>query len=91
MTALAALLVTGTAMAPLAHADATQASAEQAVQQVYNQVQARCTPSMPPHFQRIVWNNFNGNIGSGRIIDATPGLGGPFQIFWDTTQAQMEQ
>jgi hypothetical protein len=37
---------------------------------------------MPPSFQRIVWDNFTGGVGQGRIIDADPHLGGPFQVLW---------
>ncbi len=83
----AVLLAAGLGCAPLAQADGTQASAEQAVRSVYNQVQARCTPRMPPSFQSISWDSFNGNVGTGRINDATPGLGGPFWIGWDNTNA----
>jgi hypothetical protein len=64
--------------APLAHADGTQASLTDAVRQVYTQVQAKCTPNMPPNFQGI---QLTGN-GSGRIIDANPRLGGEFDYLW---------
>jgi hypothetical protein len=66
-------------IAPLAYADGpNQADLPRAVEQVYNQVQARCTPQTPPHFQRI---ELTGN-GEGRIIDSNPSLGGPFQYMW---------
>jgi hypothetical protein len=80
-----AVLAAGIVSAPLAHADGTQASAEQAVRNVYNKVQARCTPSMAPSFQRIAWNSVTGQGGTGRIIDANPRLGGPFHVWWDNT------
>jgi hypothetical protein len=84
------LIAAGIVIAPLANADGTQASAEQAVRSVYEQVQRGCTPQTPPQFQRIVWNSVTGQGGTGRIIDATPGLGGPFQVWWDNTnQAPM--
>jgi hypothetical protein len=73
-----AVLVAALAFAPLAHADGTQASLNDAVRQVYTQVQTRCTPNMPPNFQGI---QLTGN-GEGRIIDANPRLGGPFQYMW---------
>src|SRR6201987_1514168 len=70
-----AVLAAGIAIAPIAHADGTQASLNDAVRQVYTQVQTRCTPTMPPNFQGI---QLTGD-GEGRIIDANPSLGGPFQ------------
>lgn len=66
-----------TAAAP-ARADGSTASLTDAVRQVYTQVQTRCTPSMPPHFQRITTD---GN-GHGRIVDSNPSLGGPFDYLW---------
>jgi len=61
--------------APAAHADGTQASAEQAVQQLYTQVQQGCTPSMAPSFQRIVWDvPFDGEAGSGGSSTPTRAL-----------------
>jgi hypothetical protein len=83
--AMSVVLAAAIACAPLARADGTQASAEQAVATIYNQVQRRCTPSMAPSLQSIQWEQFNGNYGKGRIVDANPGLGGPFQIGWDNT------
>ena len=77
----AILVVAGSlalATAAPAHADGSQASLESAVQQLYTQVQSRCTPNMPPHFQRI---QLTGN-GQGRIIDSNPSLGGEFQYMW---------
>jgi hypothetical protein len=85
VAALPAVLVAGIAVAPVAQADGTQASAEQAVGTVYNQVQRRCTPSLAPSLQSISWEQFNGNYGKGRIVDADPRLGGSFQIGWDNT------
>jgi hypothetical protein len=44
---------------PLAHADSgDQSDAEQAVTAIYNQVQRRCTPSLPPNLQSITWTSF---------------------------------
>ena len=60
------------------HADGSTASLTDAVRQVYNQVQTRCTPSMTPHFQRITTD---GN-GHGTIVDSNPSLGGPFDYLW---------
>lgn len=71
---LAAWIVSSTP----AHADGNQADLPRAVEQVYNQVQAKCTPQTSPHFQRI---ETTGN-GEGRIIDSNPSLGGPFQYMW---------
>jgi hypothetical protein len=51
IAAVAALLAAGTTVvrAPSAYADdEDQAGAEQAVQQAYNQAQARCTPRTAP-------------------------------------------
>lgn len=61
------------APAPAAHADGSP-SLNAAVAQVYNKVQSRCTPNMPPRFQSI---QLTGD-GHGRIIDANPRLGGEF-------------
>jgi hypothetical protein len=60
-----------------AHADnGDQASAAQAVRQVYHQVQARCTPSMPPQFQSVTWDFFHPmSGGAGTIHDARAALG----------------
>ena len=62
-----------------------QASAEQAVTAIYNQVQRGCTPSMPPSLQSISWNTFNpASGGTGVIHDANPSLGGPFIVaYWN--------
>jgi hypothetical protein len=76
--AAAVLAAAGIISPPLAHADGNQADLSRAVEQVYNQVQSRCTPQTPPHFQRI---EVTGN-GEGRIIDSNPSLGGPFQYLW---------
>jgi hypothetical protein len=69
---------------PVAHADAGDRSvAEQAVQQVYVQRQKVCTPSLPPQFKGITWDNFYpAAAGEGRIIDANPSLGGLFKAYW---------
>jgi hypothetical protein len=66
------------ACAPLAQANGSQQSLTDAVRQVYTQVQTRCTPSMPPSFQGITTDGH----GNGRIIDANPSLGGPFDYMW---------
>lgn len=71
---------------PPAQADSgDQASAEQAVTAIYNQVQRRCTPSMAPSLQSISWESFNpASGGTGRIHDANPGLGGSFAVaYWN--------
>jgi hypothetical protein len=69
---------------PLAHADGNAANLDQLVAGVYNKVQRGCTPSTPPSFQRIAWDSPpGGQGGSGRIIDANPGLGGPFHAYWN--------
>lgn len=74
-----------------AYADApTQASAESAVRSIYVDVQARCTPGLPPSLQSISWDFFSptpvdGRIGgTGVIHDADPHLGGSFIAIWDT-------
>ena len=68
--------------APLAHAEVgDQSDAEQAVRAIYNQVQVRCTPGMPPQFQSISWTMFYPrSFGQGRINDAHSSLGGPFKV-----------
>lgn len=81
-----AVVVAATTFAPSAQAyDGDQASAEEAVTAIYNQVQRGCTPSMPPSLQSISWSTFNPqSFGEGRIIDANPALGGPFQVaYWN--------
>jgi hypothetical protein len=82
---LSAVLVAAIVCAPSAHADGDPSNLDQLVAQVYNQVQRGCTPRIPPQFQRIVWDGGRptGQGGSGRIIDATPGLGGPFTARWN--------
>ncbi|WP_216638058.1 hypothetical protein [Mycobacterium colombiense] len=80
------VLTAGIACAPLAEADSgDQASAEQAVTAIYNQVQARCTPRTPPAFQSISWDNFYPAVGGeGHIHDANSALGGPFKAsYWN--------
>jgi hypothetical protein len=74
------------ACAPLARGDSgDQASAEQAVTAVYNRVQRGCTPAMPPHLQSITWDHFYpASGGAGTIHDASPGLGGSFEVaYWN--------
>ncbi|ORW05813.1 hypothetical protein AWC14_01880 [Mycobacterium kyorinense] len=61
-----------------AHADGSQQSLSNAVRQFYTQVQIRCTPNMVPSFQSITTDGH----GHGRIIDANPSLGGPFNYLW---------
>lgn len=82
-----AVFAAGIACAPLAQAGtgADTSNLDQIVAGVYNQVQRGCTPSTPPNFQRIQWDaGFPyGGGGTGRIIDANPGLGGPFQVLWN--------
>jgi hypothetical protein len=70
------------AFSPLAHADGgDQSDAEQAVTAIYNQVQRRCTPSMPPHLQSITWTSFTpASYGEGTIHDANSALGGSFTV-----------
>jgi hypothetical protein len=79
-----AVLAAGIACAPVVQAESgDQSAAEEAVTAIYNQVQARCTPSMSPHLQSIAWDTFYpGSWGQGRIRDANPGLGGPFKAYW---------
>jgi hypothetical protein len=79
-----AVVAAGIAFAPLAQAESgDQSAADQAVTATYNQVQARCTPSTPPHLQSITWHTFHqGSWGKGRIHDANPRLGGPFKAYW---------
>ncbi len=80
-----ALVAASATVAPLARADAgDQASAERAVAAAYGQFQKRCTPRTPPQFQSIQWERFTPQgEGSGRIIDANPGLGGRFGVGWN--------
>jgi hypothetical protein len=75
-----------------AHADGNTANLNQIIERVYEKRQAQCTPNMPPQFQGIVWDTDpsqfgtehypTGSGGKGRIIDANPHLGGPFQVWW---------
>jgi hypothetical protein len=80
-----AVLAAGITCAPLAQADGNTANLDQIVAQVYTQVQRGCTPQTPPNFQRIAWDAGSpfGGGGTGRIIDANPSLGGPFQVLWN--------
>ncbi len=71
---------------PTASADGNAANLDQIVAQAYTQFQHGCTPTEPAQFQRIVWDDPHGPTGqggSGRIIDGAPGLGGPFQVYWN--------
>jgi hypothetical protein len=69
--------------APIAQADGNTANLNQIVGQAYTQFQARCTPSMTPQFQRVVWDSPpTGQGGTGRIVDGNQGLGGPFKVSW---------
>lgn len=61
-----------------ARGDGNTASLTDAVRQLYTQVQARCTPSMTPHFQRITTDG----KGHGTIVDSDTSLGGPFDYLW---------
>lgn len=83
LVALTAISLT----APAAHATpGDQTSAEAAVTAIYNQVQKACTPRMTPSLQSIVWGSFiAGSGGEGRIVDASPGLGGPFNVSYGAT------
>jgi hypothetical protein len=78
MAALAAIT-----LAPIANADnGDQASAEQAVRAVYSRITCG-SPPMPMSLQSIQWDSFTpASFGEGRIIDANPRLGGPFQVAW---------
>jgi hypothetical protein len=71
--------------APIAQADADASNLDQIVGQAYTQFQTRCTPSMTPRFQRVVWDTGrpSGGGGTGRIVDGTQGLGGPFSAWWN--------
>jgi hypothetical protein len=81
MAAVAAIIFTPSAQAY----DGDQASAEQAVKAIYDQVQRGCTPSTPPSLQSISWDHFTPVAdGAGTIHDANPQLGGPFQVaYWN--------
>jgi hypothetical protein len=69
--------------APIAQADGNTANLDQIVGQAYTQFQARCTPSMTPQFQRVVWDAPpTGQGGTGRIVDGNQGLGGQFKVSW---------
>jgi hypothetical protein len=81
---LAAVGIAGAGFAAPAHADGNAANLDQIVGQAYTQFQHGCTPSMSPQFQRVAWDSPpTGQGGSGRIIDATQGLGGPFKVYWN--------
>jgi hypothetical protein len=78
MAALAAITFT-----PLAHAGPDdQDGAEQAVRAIYSRTTCG-SPPMPKQLQSIQWSSFYpASFGEGRIIDANPRLGGPFQVAW---------
>jgi hypothetical protein len=85
------LLMTGVAalaaitIAPLAQADGNASNLDQIVGQAYTDFQTHCTPHMTPQFQRIAWDSRpTGQGGTGTIIDATRGLGGPFKAYWNS-------
>lgn len=82
---LAAVMAVGVACAPPAQADGKTTNLDQIIGDLYTQVQRRCTPEIPPSFQGIQWAPADptGGGGTGRIVDATPGLGGPFQVWWN--------
>jgi hypothetical protein len=83
--AISALLAVGIACSPLAQADSgDQASAEQAVTAIYNQVIPGCTSHHNvANIQSISWESFHpASFGQGRIHDANSSLGGPFQVAW---------
>jgi hypothetical protein len=72
--------------APVAHADGDPSNLESLVGQAYVTYQLRCTPQTPPNFQGVRWNAPpTGQGGTGSVVDANSGLGGPFTAFWDAT------
>jgi hypothetical protein len=81
---LMALMATAAiAGAAPAYADGNAANLDQIVGSAYTDFQQHCTRTMTPYFQRIVWNNPpTGQGGTGTIIDANRGLGGPFTVSW---------
>jgi hypothetical protein len=77
------------AFAPLAQADGNAANLDQIIGQAYTQFQAGCTPSMTPSFQRIVWDSPpTGQGGTGTIVDGNQGLGGRFQVLWNSSDSR---
>jgi hypothetical protein len=86
------LVLAGVVLAAPAHADGDTSNLDQIIENLYNDVQARCTPTLHPQFQRIEWDSYPGQFGdehyptgaggSGRIVDADPRLGGHFQAWW---------
>jgi hypothetical protein len=82
--ASAVVLAAAITFEPSAQADGNAANLPQLIANLYTQVQQRCTPQTPPHFQSIQWDGGGPyQLGSGRIIDANPSLGGPFQYGWN--------
>jgi hypothetical protein len=80
-----AAALAATVLAPLVHADVgDQADAEAAVRAVYAEITCG-SPPMPMHLVGIQWSRFApASGGEGRIIDADPHLGGPFQVsYWN--------
>lgn len=83
--AIPVVLAVAIACAPLAQADSgDRASAEQAVTAIYTQVIPGCTlHHNVANIQSITWDSFYpASFGQGRIHDADPSLGGPFQVAW---------
>lgn len=72
-----AVLAAGIALAPMAHADGTDPNLTAAVGALYVPYQTKCTPNMHPQYMGV---ELEGN-GKGRVLDATPGLGGEFEYF----------
>ena len=81
----ALLVAAAVAATSPARADGDASNLDSLVAQVYDQVQRGCTPRTPPQFQRIIWDGTGptGGGGTGRIVDANPGLGGPFSAWWN--------
>jgi hypothetical protein len=77
--------VAALSLAPAAQADGNSANLDAIVGQAYTQFMRGCVPTQASQFQRIVWDNDGpgGQGGSGRIIDGSPGMGGPFQVYWN--------
>jgi hypothetical protein len=72
-----------------AYADGNAANLDQIVGQAYTQFQTRCTPSMTPQFQRVVWDSPpTGQGGTGRIVDGNQSLGGQFNVSWSPNDSR---
>jgi hypothetical protein len=90
LLAITALATAAILAAPLAYADpGDQATAEQAVHTAYDlEITQHCyaTRNVAPSFQSIDWEYFNPtHYGRGNVHDAKPGLGGPFEAYYETT------